>query len=1129
MICLLKNKKKMKKLLSILLITFILPTFANADNSNCGEFDDSKYIQSGELCKEDRVNDIINTLYPQIAQLDLTKSLHFSNEEFSEERYKSLETGMFSKVINLVIYTVNNGLYIFILLSIFILMLASFTKSVWAGSIAETFTASKKGIIIGVLFVVPVSVTTLSYYPTTFNLHNSIIVALMKNSISQATSLFRTNIKARNQITSGEAKTNSIIISNSTKEKGQQLTKMALCGVRTERAKQQNYFTLLDDKPLSTGDSAINEGMSWIGGISGVGDIDDAITSYDFTNVQKQLSGCYGNKYSATKKDLEINFLSYGGIDSCHLDNSSEIDRNSGEEKTSYGWNESKFGYDYECGAIYYADTSIDDNTDIAKAGIDDSIFKTVVDQLEEDELTITATFNTLGFTTSLVSKLEKIVETSSSEGLNETETLREINSVVVNPLSDNINEKVKQLSKRYESKLKGKTGSERSIVLNTYNTVSHKRALKSMLGGYTAGDFYEDEKSNNNNIKYLLNNYALKTAEYLNASNCYKNVDDYRIIASFNNSNLTNDKKSIKRVQKDFGTNTFECLNTEMVQGGEIKINLVGTGLDMPAELASISTYFDEETQLRAGYQVAQEQAVQYLNEKAKKYQAVLNAYIYAVEKATAQSLAKSLKNVIDEKGLTDISKFGIMKLPILQFEYSAYTSNASAQVESLYEIFSVDSGDNALSTNYINGQNDNYIAFQGFAEGDTPYQNLESKVADKSFNFSFIDTASFYNQKNDYALDSDSNAFNKTKLQNDDIASTDFQRHFKEIINRPLDSFRRLYQAKEGQSLSERMNECSDLSITQCADPNNHIFNAVSEFGQEMTGFYVTALTVQKGSEGLSGILKGVGDDNSKKKKSKVKALLAKAGVLISLVTGVAKIIIDIAAQVAPMLLLIGIFLGKVVPAIALIRFIVELFRYFISTIYYHIAGPFIAVSMFFGEEKKLNPLYSMYTYVYLHPIIVVGWYLLALELINLFAFATFSLTTPILDISSGLIDTLFAQGMYYLINGILLLFIVKVVTDFSIPANYIYGVMNVNAPTNGDNSMGTERMITTGALYSVTQTVTGVGANTAYQAGSSSRDALRRIQRRKQANKDKKNNVLGKVAESVQGNKEEEKKED
>jgi hypothetical protein len=1129
MLCLLKNKKKMKKFLSILLITFILPSFANAENSNCGELDDSKYIQSGELCKEDRVNDIINTLYPQIAQLDLTKSLHFSNEEFSEERYKSLETGMFSKVINLAIYTVNNGFYVFVIGGIFILMLAAFTKSVWAGSIAETFTASKKGIIVGILFVAPVSMATLSYYPTTFNLHNSIIVALMKNSLSSATSLFRSNIQARNQITSGEAKTNSIIISNSTKEKGQQLTKMALCGVRTERAKQQNYFTLLDDKPLSTGSSILNEGMSWIGGVSGVGDIDDAITSYDFTNVQKQLSGCYGNKYNATKKGIELTFLGYGGIDSCHLDNKSTVDPASGEEKTNYGWNESKFGYDYECGAIYYADTSIDDNTDIAKAGVDDSIFNSVVDQLEEDELAITTTFNTLGFTTSLVSKLEKIVEKASKEGLNENDTLKEINTVVVDPLANDINGKVKQLSKKYESKLKGKTGSERSIVLNTYNTVSHKRALKSMLGGYTPGDFYEGEKSNNNNIKYLLNNYALKTAEYLNAANCYKNVDDYRTISSFHNSSLSDDEESIKKVQEGFGTNTFECLNTEMIYGGEIKIDLVGTGLDMPAELASITTYFDEETRLRAGYQVAQEKAVQYLNEKAKKYQAVLNAYIYAVEKATAQSLAKSLKNVIDEKGLTDISKFGVMKLPVLQFEYSAYTSNAAAQVNSLYEVFSVDSGDNALSTNYLNGQKDNYIAFQGFADSDVPYQNLESKIADKSFNFSFIDTASFYNQKNDYALDSDSNAFNKTKLQNDDIASSDFQRYFLEIINRPLDPFRRLYQAKEGQSLSARMNECSDLSITQCADSKNHIFNAVSEFGDEQTGFYITAITAQKGSEGLSGILKGVGDDNSKKKKSKAKAILAKAGILISLITGAAKILIDIAAQVAPIMLLLGIFLGKVVPAIALIRFIVELFRYFISTIYYHITGPFVALSMFFGEEKKLNPIYSMYTYIYLHPIIVVGWYLIALELINLFAYASFSLTTPILDVAGGLIDSLFAQGMYYFINGVLLLFIVKVVTDFSIPSNYIYGVMNVNAPTNSDNSMGTERMITTGALYSVTQTVTGVGANAAYQAGSTSRDALRRIQRRKQANDEKRDNVLGKVAESVQDKKEEEKKED
>lgn len=1118
----------MKKLLSILLITFILPNFANAENSKCGELDDSKYIQSGELCKEDRYNDIINTLYPQISQNETTQTLHFSNEEFSKERYKSLETGMFSKVINLAIYTVNNGLYIFIILCIAVFSLASFTKSTYLGNAASAFNTSKKTLVIAVLFVVPVSVATFSYYPTNYSLHNSLIVAIMKNSLSSATSLFRSNIKARNQTTSGEAKTNSIIISNSTKEKGQQLTKMALCGVRTERAKQQNYFELLDDNPLTTGDSIYNESMSWISGISGVADIDEEITSYDFANVQKQVRSCYGNKYSATKKDNALTFLSYGGINSCHLENKSTVDSSSGEEKVSYGWNESKFGYDYECGAIYYADTSIDDNTDIAKAGIDDSIFDSVVTQLEEDELAITTTFNTLGFTTSLLDSLESIVEKASNESLNETDTLNEFNVEVVNPLSKNINEKVKALSKNYESKLKSKTSSERSIALNTYNTVSHKRALKAMLGGYTPGDFYEDEFSNNNNIKYILNNYALKTAEYLNAANCYKNVDDFVTIARFHNSELINDEESIKKVQKGFGTNTFECLNTEMMFGNEVRIDLVGTGLDMPFELASITTYFDEQTKLRSGYQVTQEKAVQYLNEKAKKSQAVLNAYIYTVEKATAQSLAKSLKTVIDEKGLTDISKFGVMKLPVLQFEYSAYTSNAAAQVDSLYDVFSVDSGDNALSTNYLNAQNDNYIAFQAFAEEDVPYKNIESSIADKSFDFSFIDTSSFYNQKNDYALDSESNAFNKTKLQNDDIASTDFQRHFKEIINRPLDPFRRLFKAKEGQSLSERIRECEALSFTQCADTKNHIYNAVSEFGQEMTGFYVTAITIQKGSEGLSGILKGIGDDNSKKKKSKAKAILAKAGILISVITGAAKILIDIAAQVAPLMLLIGIFLGKVVPAIALIRFIVEFFRYFISTIYYHIAGPFIAASMFFGEEKKLNPLYSMYTYIYLHPIIVVGWYLIGLEIINLFSFTTFSLTTPILDVSGGLIDNLFAQGIYYLINGILLLFIVKVVTDFSIPSNYIYGVMNVNAPTNSDNSMGTERMITTGALYSVTQTVTGVGANAAYQAGSSSRDALRRIQRRRQANNEKRNNVLGKVAESVQ-DKKEEKKED
>lgn len=1117
----------MKKLLTTLFLLFaLIPNLSFAETNNkreCGEIRPETSEGYFDLCKEDSINDLFSIIFPYYDELNLNY-LKIGSEEKNEAAIELKKESKFSKIFHYFVLKFNNIIFYGAGLFIIIFLLVESVATYRTENISNYFK------YIGTAFLVAI----LTFPVPSFN-HYSLAqiasISFVKNSVSIANYVNRKFLQFMNFDTN-EADVSSQRISVNTKAKGQQLTEMALCGVRTKRAKQQNYFGLLDDNPLGT--FSVNNLGNNLGSVftSSTGDIDDEITSYDFANVQKQLNSCFGNKYSATKKDNALTFLGYEGVDSCHFGGST-VDTSTGEEKVSYGFNEDKFGYGYDCGAIYYSDTDITSKLDNDSNNVDSNKFDQVNEQIEEDSLAIVSTYNNLSFTMSLISKLENIVAESASQQLDEDQTLAKLNEAAAE-LSNDLESKTSQLAKRYESKLKSTVSKQRTRLLNIYYSQLHKKALKAMLGGNTYGDFYEDKQSNNNNIKYLLNEYSLNTAKYLNAANCYKNVDDYRTISAFNLADLQNDKESIQKLQEGFGTNTFECLNTEMMYGNSINVDLVGTALDMPSELATIRTYFDEHTNLIPNYQAAQNAAVSHLNKKARQYQSVLNAYLYVTEKATADSLARTLKKAVDKDGLTLLSKNGILGTITLQYNFGAYSSNASQQVQSLSEIFSVDNGSNGSTTNYLNNQADNFIALQAFAEEDKPMKTIESQIADKNFNFNFINVNSFFAQKNSYSVSDQDSAFEKTKRQNDDIADSDFIKAIKELFLSPTDSFRKNVGAVKGQSLNERVNECEQQDLDfLCIENLGNTSYSLQEFGSKSISAYIAINLIDKGADSLSGLSDDYDNDSANKKKKKgLKSYIIKGiGLTILAVSVLAKMLLAVAVQISPILLMIGIFMGYIVPFIPVMRFFVEIIIYALLAMISIFTIPLVIITGFLKRDLNFKPVVNSYITLLLHLVIITILYCVGTMLFSIFTYLIYQGATSILNNSStDITDLLINNIMAWSFIAVLSFFAVLKIFDFAYWSNMIYKSFGVAGLDHNNESMAFERLIQAGAIGSVVTNTTDIAGDALNKTTTKARNSLRNVI---EMRRNKRNRVLDELSNSVESfttdKKEEEKKED
>ncbi|WP_290518913.1 hypothetical protein [Alcanivorax sp.] len=1103
----------MKKLfaLFILLFTFI-PALSYAEIKNeCGEIKASSNEGYLDRCNQDALNDTVNYLFPNVV-----KFITLGNEETSDAKLEALKQTPTARIIDTAVTKFNIYSFSISAFILFVAGLVALFKSTNTGNVSFIAKSVATIAIIGIL-TFPFSAFK------NYSLAQVAVISVAKSSISASTFLVRKYIDFRN-FDLNKIDVSTTKISQSTRIKGQQLSQMALCGVRTERAKQQNYFTLLDENPLSTGKKYWNKGLSVGSSITGVGDIDDHITTYDFANVQKQLNGCYGNKYKATKKDHEITFLSYGGIDSCHFGDST-VDYEDGEEKIDYGFNEEKMGYGYECGAIYYADTEVD-YIDSESSGIKDGKFDEVKEQIESDELAIVSTFNTLNFSLKVMKEVEKVVEESSSNNLSEDETLEKLNSVATT-LTNDLLYKSKQLGKKYESKLQSTVSSQRTNLLNIYYTQLHKKAMKAMLGGFTPGNFYEDEKSNNNNIKHILNNYALETAKYLNAASCYKNVDDYRLISNFNLADLKNDEESIQKLQKDFGTNTFECLNVDMYKAGDINVDLVGTALDMPPELATIRAYFDENTQLFKNYQAQQKSAVDHLNKKARHYQSALNGYLYVIERATADSLSQTFKRIVDKDSLTALSKKGVLGLLTLSNANNAYSSNASQKIDSLSEIFAVDNGSNNSSMNYLTNQADNYIALQAFADEDLPYQAIESQIADKSFNFNYINTDSFYSQKNNYSV-GDEASFEKTKRQNDDIETSDFHKAFAELANSPTTPFRKIVGAAKGQSLNERVSECIDQDLDfLCLKNDSDVMVALNEFGQRGVTASISIAFLEQGSNALGGNNDYDGGKNKKKKGWK-SYIIKGLGIAVLAVSEVAKAIISVAAQINPMILMVSIFLGYVVPFIPIMKFFVELIMYTILLLVSVFTIPLTMIFGAFRNELDLKPVFNTFITLFLHIPLITTIYIAGLTLLGGLFWLLLVSAQGMTNSNSGIINLLMDNLIMFTFLGVMMFFIVLKVFDFSFWTNHIYKQFGLQGINFTNDSMAFERLMQTGAIHNVVTSATNFGGGIVNKVTHKAAvRPYRNFLDRKRKKEETEDSTLNKIAEATA--KKEEKKED
>lgn len=1009
----------MKKLLLLLIIAF-LPFSNNAEASivpvlkDCEVNLEEKTNQKFGLCEGDVLavityvafNEIIDTAKPEF----LVNGIKEAVPENARIKYSA-----YSKAGGDIVIIVQSLLNILLpILSMFIFLSALKCIADMSAGVYNTEGDGIKGALIskGGLRLLFLFLTSMSLFSFSSNIVPPIfLIILFFATIGFATSSYMiATIIAVFSFTPTASNINNTATLNSAKAFSNSLIQIALTEERTNRALMQlHYNKWNEDIEEGFVDSLVEGGSRLFGSDDESNYFTDEMS---FTNAQFQIDGCFGAKAMANKdgNELEGEIKSYTiqTLDECYFDKSISIE-DEGEVMNGVGFNENKFGKPSAIATIQYTDFSLQDIEDenVRVNDLDSDALEKVVDYIDKSSLSVVNRYRHMNTALSYVNKIETI----ASKDYDEKELFESIDSGVVQDLKEDIKNTIQTELKQFQQITKGYEYETRKPLEDLFINTLAGKVVKAFEGGYGAGDFYFEGNNTSSNIKYLTQDYAKEIADYLISAQCYNDIAYYSKIAYMNRKLYIDNEEGWKRFKDDVDTKDFACLSTNIVNNGNITVDIKGR--EILGDRGSIKNFFNENAQMIPGARDLAKELELELYNKALEKRVSMSLYLYTVRYASQLALAEVATENVDNDIYNEIRKKNIFAVVDIAMKLGSMTSSTENFIKDMPYISTAGIASGTFTTG-----NFNYINFNVFE------QDISTSIPIRFDELKLLD---FFSMNNDMSSKVNRRNTLITESEADSFAYIDFEKEIRDTITGSISSINLLWTSDKNRDLTNILSECYDPD-NGIACVGEHPVVVLPVLGDEMINLGIKIRALKIGFSAINGAVDDVkelvekkGDQAGGSTGKKIAKWGAKiGGFFIKAFTASIAMLVEMLDTLTPFLMLGGILMKVGIPALLVWTVIVPILNSLVAIATSFVAIPILILSTALGfkDEKEF---FSVIWGYYIGPIFVgipafATLFGISMLLMYIVSFIVGLLANTFLQAGTG--DSVFEYALYVLL---------------------------------------------------------------------------------------------------------------